>query len=629
MASTVARFCIPLTGRSPWQRPLLAAILMAAGGTGLGYNLSIPVAEAPDEPSHLQYVYFLRERRTLPFLSPPGGGGISQGAHPPLYYLLAAVLSSRLPNRPPPLIENPHFSYNLERGLIPNVYVHAHEPPFPYRGAPEVLAVHVMRLVSWAALLMLVAGCYRLAAAVWPDRPCVWCAVAAMAGGLPGVLFLAGVCNNELLAAAWASWALAGAVRLALGSVQRRALVGLGVALALAVLTKMSALPLVAVAALAALIHLWRWRDWAIAPRVALQVGAPVVALTAPWFWHNSRVYGLRDLAGWHAFVEAAPELGRRLPLRLELASYWQQQFASFWGSFGWNTVRLPTVVYGLFAALSLLALAGLLRLALSWRRLPLDARWALVLLLCAWLIGYASVFRLAFAFGLVVAQGRYLYPFLPAFAVLWTSGLAALLPARARSVGMACLAAGMLAVGVWSWLAVARPAFALPQPVPETELGADTVQTDVLFDGRLRLRGYQLRPEEPRAGEPLVVTLYWQAVPTTVQEPTRPRPVDIAFVHLLGEDGEVIARQDAMPLGGRLPTFAWPPGAVYREDYAITVAANAPAGPGTLLVGWYPDGQPDKRLSVSRNGEPIGDVLRIQPVPIRAAAPAAGARGR
>ncbi len=589
---------------------------MAANG--LGFNLSIPPAEAPDEPSHWQYVYFLRERRALPFLSPPGGGGISQGAHPPLYYGIAALLTARLPNRAPTLIENPFFSYNLERPLIPNVYLHAHEPPFPYRTAPAILAVHIMRLVSLAAMLALVAASYRLAALVWPDEPAIWLATAAVVAGLPGALFLAGVFNNELLASALAAWALVGAVRLAGGEANRRQLVGVGVLLALALLAKMSTLVLVVVASLAALIHLWRFRRWQIVPRLLTLTGLPLLALTAPWFWHNSRVYGAGDLTGWQAFASAAPELERRLPLTVELRTYWQQQFVTFWGAFGWNTVRLPPALYRLYGILSLLAIVGLLRLACRARSLPANSRWALVLVGTACALGYALVFSLAFRFGLVIAQGRYLYPFLAAFAVLWVSGLATLMPVRVRPAGLIVLGLVSLAIGTYSLLAVARPAFAVPQPVSERELREATGAADALFDGRLRLRGCRFSPQQPRAGEPWRVSLYWEVIRHAGPLQGGLEKADIGFVHLVGADGEVVARLDAMPFAGRLPTSAWTPGAVYRLDYDLAVSATGPVGAGVLLVGWYPDGQPERRLPVSRDGQPIGDVLRIEPIMVQ-----------
>jgi hypothetical protein len=92
-----------------------------------------------------------------------------------------------------------------------------------------------------------------------------------------------------------------------------------------------------------------------------------------------------------------------------------------------------------------------------------------------------------------------------------------------------------------------------------------------------------------------------------------------------LGADGEVAARSDQMPFGGAHPTFAWPPGLVYRQDVRLDVDADAEPGAGAILVGWYPENRPADRLNVRVGADgAVGDVYRIEPVVVRPAVPTA-----
>ena len=66
--------CGALSNRLP-----LVLVLVGYAALALGHNLIVPVGESPDEPTHLEYVYYLRTERSLPHLSEPEGLGIVQG----------------------------------------------------------------------------------------------------------------------------------------------------------------------------------------------------------------------------------------------------------------------------------------------------------------------------------------------------------------------------------------------------------------------------------------------------------------------------------------------------------------------------------------------------------------------
>ena len=110
-------------------------------------------------------------------------------------------------------------------------------------------------------------------------------------------------------------------------------------------------------------------------------------------------------------------------------------------------------------------------------------------------------------------------------------------------------------------------------------------VQTDVRFEGGPRLCGYSLDSTHFRPGDPLRITLYWQA--------NNP-PVEAAesFVQLLGT---TFNPQTNNPLWGQrnkqLPAdhllTQWTPGKLYRDVYEFQIAPHTPAGDYQLEIGW------------------------------------------
>jgi len=122
----------------------------------------------------------------------------------------------------------------------------------------------------------------------------------------------------------------------------------------------------------------------------------------------------------------------------------------------------------------------------------------------------------------------------------------------------------------------------------------------DVTFGASARLVGYALPAAEPvRAGEPLTVTLYWQALaPATVSYKV--------FAHLVATDGALWGQRDQLPGDGDFPTTGWRAGEYLTDTLAIPVPANAPAGKYRLRVGLY-DPATGQRLPVQGQDVPAG----------------------
>jgi mannosyltransferase len=103
----------------------------------------------------------------------------------------------------------------------------------------------------------------------------------------------------------------------------------------------------------------------------------------------------------------------------------------------------------------------------------------------------------------------------------------------------------------------------------------------DVHFAQVARLIGYDLPPQTFTAGEPITLTLYWQAL-------DRAADVDYTvFTHILAADGHLVGQHDSPPVAGARPTLGWVTGEIIMDQHTMTF--NEPyAGPARVEVGLY-----------------------------------------
>ncbi len=111
-----------------------------------------------------------------------------------------------------------------------------------------------------------------------------------------------------------------------------------------------------------------------------------------------------------------------------------------------------------------------------------------------------------------------------------------------------------------------------------------------------LALKGYTLSPQPAQPGQPLVVSLFWQA----------DRPVAetyIVFVHLLDKTGQLKAQNDDLPRSGAYPIPWWQPGQIVEDTHFLTMPPDLPGGTYQLMVGLY---RPEDglRLPLSEGGD-------------------------
>ncbi len=114
--------------------------------------------------------------------------------------------------------------------------------------------------------------------------------------------------------------------------------------------------------------------------------------------------------------------------------------------------------------------------------------------------------------------------------------------------------------------------------------------------NNQIAFLGYDLPSNRIQPGQPLTLTLYWQALAEMKQSYT-------VFVHLLGPDGRVWGQQDNPPGKGALPTTGWAPGEYITDPYEIPLKPDAPPGEYQVEIGLY-DAVTGARLPVTDTNE-------------------------
>ncbi|MBN1992659.1 MAG: hypothetical protein JW953_08120 [Anaerolineae bacterium] len=402
----------------------------------------------------------------------------------------------------------------------------------------------------------------------------------------------------------------------------------LGLLLGLAGMSKYNALPL------CPLVGGWgfwlacqKWRDktGSLSAKIkrllqSLSVFSLGVVLTAGWWpafvwYHFNEVETLGLLRGsLAAFTSSTHDTTLRqvaagasfsLPSFSDWWAWLVTLFKSFWGLFGGGgAIELPAWAYGSLAVFCLLAVIGLVnkifRPQPSSFRLPpsslllffLTPLFFLPLPLLRFILTGANVAE--------SAQGRHLFPALPAITLALVWGLSAFhekfltgnsghqgqTPIRNPQYGIGNILARLHLMKIifplfslWlSLYALALIQADFPPPIP-LRTTPDAATAKNLLNAPLAkgvtLVGYELHQVEGRF---LPLTLVWQAEAIPSQD-------YLINLTLTGPAGQLLGGWLGHPLGGRYPTRTWDKGDILRDTIPIPLLPHASAAGVTLSL--------------------------------------------
>ena len=402
------------------------------------WSITIPPFETPDETAHARYVNFLAEQGRLPVAGSEARGEAHQ---PPLYYALLAATGEAFRLLPIPLEPPRNGSFLWYGGNQQNKYLHGEDEVPPFSGS--LRSVHVLRLISVLLGAVTVLLIHRMASRFL--APAEALLAAGLAAFLPQFTFVSASLNNDTLANMLCAGAILLLVR-AMEAPRNTFWIGSGVLTGIALIAKFTSLVLIpcAVLCIAMVARSRRTRGHTFAPfRAGACFLAPVVAIAAPLLIRNAMAMG--DPLGMAAQTATLPNLLDRKAL---LSSYFFLEFPvvlfeSFWGRFGWMSLRLPDLLY---LALVIPVVCGAAGLVLLMRSRGTTGRHMLLAVIVSLQLAQIVVFNLTFT----QAQGRFLFPALGPIVVLMVMGWLALgrrcgLPAPGS--GASLIAVAMMAL--------------------------------------------------------------------------------------------------------------------------------------------------------------------------------------
>jgi hypothetical protein len=604
----------------------IAILLLAFIILSFAYSVINPLHEATDELRHYRFVQHIVQRHSLPV---QGAMACSeQGHHPPLFYATAALATGWIDTghdicyEPP---TNPFWAHHYwEVGVDnKNQYLHGEEEAFPWSG--EALAAHLARLVNILFGAGVVLVTYLIGRTIWPMRPYLALGGAAIVAFNPMFLYMAGAINNDVIAALAGAAITLASVRLLrdeTGLSWRWGLI-FGLLYGLALMSKFNLAAIIVTVELAVTWVAWRkkqWRQWLVVNALLVLVA---LLIAGWWFVRNQMLYGeptgIERLTELWGVRDPADSLQLAI---IELPYVW----TSLWGRFGYGQIPLPGIFYSLLGVVALVSLVGLFIPLLRRDKDEMSAYGPYLLILSANVVIFFAVIFNYLLVSPAGPMGRFFFPALPSLALLMIYGLSrwlAFLPApdaggnaRRGMILSGIVAGGLLLMALIALFGYLAPAYARP---PDYHLADLTNISGASFGGLVTLQGYDIAQDSVRPGEEVDVTLYWEV--------TAEPPGDyLLFVHLIDEQGLMVAQRDTHPGLGRFPASQWQAGDRFQDTVAVDVpeVAYTPAEV-TISVGFYAPLE-GYRLGVNASdGMPVGDALTLGTVSI---VPDAAAQG-
>ena len=563
----------------------LAVILGLYVALGAGYAVTTPTLESPDEVYHYDYVRALVNTGRPPVLEEGGGRGF--GHHAPLYYAYGALVSfwvgeddwEAWPER-----HNPYFGYRFGKVGRDNKNLYLHPDSDAFGRSDTWLGIRVVRLASVVLGALTVWVVFRIGRDVFPEAPEMALGAAGLAAFIPEFLFISGSVNDDNGATLFGALAIWAMVRVLRDDATTWRCAGLGLALGMGWLSKLTVVALLPTAGFTLLMIAWREGAWRKLLRLGLITFGVAALLIGPWLVRQTVLYGdptgtSREMSEWGLREDPVTlaDLGPDL--------YWLR--TSFWGRLGYNQIPLSEWIYTVLDGATVLAILGLVRLVVlrirastqPLRSLLRDLLWSVrgsqfTVLAGSVLLTFAPMIVRRFLRPMP-NFGRYLFPVLPAIALLMVSGLRAWLPRRLAGHLAVGVTVAMLALGVAGLTCYLAPAYARPPIFDEGEAPAPPHRLDRTYveGGRplARLVGFELDDEAVEPGETVRVRVYWKILGNTDVDYT-------LFAQLFGRDGAKVGQRDTYPGLGHYPTSFWEPGETIIDEVPIPVAADATA---------------------------------------------------
>ena len=133
------------------------------------------------------------------------------------------------------------------------------------------------------------------------------------------------------------------------------------------------------------------------------------------------------------------------------------------------------------------------------------------------------------------------------------------------------------------------------------------------IFDQGVSLDRYRVEVSRPLADPgawDVGVYLDWR--------PDRPLPSYKVFIHVLDENGQLVAQDDSIPALWTYPTSSWQPGETVVDFHRVRLSNADPNKPYTLVVGMYDEATGDRLGRIDASGKVIDDKVVLETLKLK-----------
>jgi 4-amino-4-deoxy-L-arabinose transferase-like glycosyltransferase len=559
------------------------------------YSFATPPFEASDELWHYPMVQYLADNGLQ---LPPQENAVNEawrqeGSQPPLYYMIAAILTSAIDTSDLDYWRriNPHANIG-EVHPDRNVNMIVHRPQeATNRFTGALLALQLSRFLSIALGAGTIIVTWHLGRALFPNTPAIPLSAAAFNAFLPMFLFISSSVNNDNLSNLLGNLLTLLMVRLLLQqtapSLRQYAL--LGVIMGAGLLAKLSLSFFIVIIALCLLIISLRLRQWQPFILGGLTSGMLTIVIAGWWYLRNWQLYG--DPTGLNMFLDI---VGRRA-IPANAAQLWAERdsyMQAFWGFFGGVNVPMTTDIYtvlnilGIFGMVSAIAFV-ILHVVRQTKHISTHHQSLIKLphaISILWIV-VTFVSYLRWTADTPASQGRLVFVALSSICIWLAVGWTWWLPRTIERVsGLPVGWAGLIAL-LMPFTTITA-AYQTPTALEPFSSPPPDAVTFLAPDGGSILVTALTANEDPRQSiQPAQyarIRLYFQV------EAAFSRDWSL-FTHLVTKDDVIIGQRDVYPGGGTLATSDLLQNTAWTNDIAVWIPANAYT-PQTLdiVLGWY-----------------------------------------
>lgn len=421
------------------------------------YGTFVPAWQGPDEPLHYDYIHFIQTEKSLPVL---GKMVLCKKVKSSLEsFQFSGFVKQKSPYYRPQEVDTTEIKTDINKhtGNSKKNQIAQHPPLYyllaaiiswPFKDSSLLMNIWLLRMVSALLGLGIVLLTYLIVNIIYERNQLPAIAACAFVALNPMFAHISTLVNNDALANFLFVLFIFLLTKACKDGMNTKLAAGIGLIITAGILTKfffVLALPLTAIAAI--LFRKTMFQKLALSATLIL---SPLI-LTVPYYIRNVNIYG--TLQPVYKFNFANPKVFENMSfIKFSLISgFATKYFYSFWSNFGWVRPNFSKPYFQVLAVISFIAIVGL---TIYFIRLIIDknfmkAKFISLFIVAPLMLTIAialNTYKQAKITGIVEGvQGRYLFSLIPILGLFLFLGVRQVIPFKRGYVALTIIIGGLI----------------------------------------------------------------------------------------------------------------------------------------------------------------------------------------